>query len=72
MSLFISVTVRLTRNDVRALKRARDAGYCPSELLRQDPRIIASAFYSDRRPPSTRLFESGDPELGDESRIFRD
>lgn len=72
MARLIPITVRLSPEDVQALKRARAAGLVPSELVRQGLRTIASAYYSDRRPPSTRLFESTDPDLGDESQLFRD
>src|SRR5690348_18084214 len=71
MARLIPITVRLSPEDVQALKRARAAGLVPSELVRQGLRIIASAYYSGRRPPSTRLFESTYPDLGDESQLFR-
>lgn len=69
--VFIPITIRLTYEDIRALKRARAAGFTASGLVRQCLRTVASAYYSDRRPPSTRLFESTDPDLGDESQLFR-
>lgn len=68
----ISTTVRLDAADVQALKRARKAGYSASELVRKGLRVVASRYYSGRRPPSTRLFESTDANLGDESELFRD
>jgi len=72
MARLISTTVRLDEEDVRALKRARAAGHSASELMRKGLRIAASRYYSRRRPPSTRLFESTDTKLGDESELFRD
>ncbi len=72
MARLISTTVRLDEEDVRALKRARAAGHSASELLRKELRIVASRYYSRRRPPSTHLFESTDSKLGDESELFKD
>jgi hypothetical protein len=72
MARLVSTTVRLDEEDVRALKRARRAGHSASELVRKGLRIVASRYYSGRRPPSTRLFESTDMKLGDESLLFRD
>lgn len=72
MARLISTTVRLEEEDVRALKRARAAGYSASELIRKGLRVVASRYYTGRRPPSTRLFESTDSKLGDESELFRD
>lgn len=71
MARLISTTIRLDQEDVRALKRARAAGYSASELIRKGLRVVASRYYSRRRPPSTRLFESTDQKLGDESELFR-
>ncbi len=71
MARTISTTVRLHEEDVRALKRARAAGYSASELIRKGLRMVASRYYTGRRPPSTRLFQSTDNKLGDESEIFR-
>jgi Arc/MetJ-type ribon-helix-helix transcriptional regulator len=68
----VSTTVRLAEEDVRALKRARASGHSASELIRKGLRVVASRYYAGRRPPSTRLFESSDPKLGDESELFRD
>ena len=56
---------------MKALKRARAAGHSASELIRQGLRLVASRYYSGRRPPTTRLFESTDNKLGDESELFR-
>jgi len=72
MARLISTTVRLGAEDVRALKRARAAGHSASDLIRKGLRVVASRYYTGRRPPSTRLFESTDIKLGDESELFRD
>jgi Arc/MetJ-type ribon-helix-helix transcriptional regulator len=73
MARLISTTVRLDEEDVKALKRARAAGHSASELVRKGLRVVAFRYYSGRRrPPSTRLFESTDGKLGDESELFRD
>jgi predicted nucleic acid-binding protein len=60
MARLISTTVRLHEEDVRALKRARAAGHSASELVRKGLRVVASRYYSRRRPPSTKLFEFAD------------
>jgi Arc/MetJ-type ribon-helix-helix transcriptional regulator len=67
-----STTVRLEDADVRALKKARADGYSASDLIRKGLRVVASRYYAGRRPPSTRLFESTDNKLGDESALFAD
>ena len=72
MARLVSTTVRLDKEDVRALKRARAAGYFASVLVRKGPRGVGSRYYAGRRPPSTRLFESTDTKLGNESELFRD
>jgi Arc/MetJ-type ribon-helix-helix transcriptional regulator len=74
MVRLISTTVRLGEEDVRALKRARAAGHSASDLIRKGLRVVAARYYTytGRRPPSTRLFESTDMKLGDESELFRD
>jgi hypothetical protein len=72
MARLISTTVRLEAEDVRALQRARAAGHSASGLIRKGLRVVASRYYTGRRPPSTRLFESTDSKLGDESELFRD
>jgi len=72
MARFFSTTVRLDEEDVRALKRARAAGLSASDLIRKGLRVVASRYYSGRRPPSTLLFESTNSKLGDESELFRD
>jgi Arc/MetJ-type ribon-helix-helix transcriptional regulator len=71
MARMISTTIRLNEEDVRALKRARAAGHSASELIRKGLRVVASRYYTRRRPPSTSLFESTDTKLGDESELFR-
>jgi hypothetical protein len=72
MARLISTTVRLEEEDVRALRRARAAGHSASALIRKGLRVVASRYYTGRRAPSTRLFESTDNKLGDESELFRD
>ena len=72
MARLVSTTVRLDEEDVRALKRARAAGLSASDLIRKGLRVVASRYYSGRRPPSTLLFESTNNKLGDESELFRD
>jgi Arc/MetJ-type ribon-helix-helix transcriptional regulator len=72
MARMVSTTIRLHEEDVRALKRARAAGHSASELVRKGLRVVASRYYSGRRPPSTRLFESTDIKLGEESQLFQD
>ena len=72
MARFVSTTVRLGEEDVRALKRARAEGLSASDLIRKGLRVVASRYYSGRRPPSTLLFESTNSKLGDESELFRD
>jgi hypothetical protein len=72
MARLISTTVRLEEDDMRALKRARADGLSASDLLRKGLRVVASRYYSGRRPPSTLLFESTNSKLGDEADLFRD
>ena len=72
MARLISTTVRLAKEDLAALKRARAAGFSASELIRKGLRVVASRYYRGRRPPSTRLFESTDSKLGDEALLFGD
>lgn len=72
MSKLISTTVRLGEEDVRALELARAAGHSTSDLIRKGLRVVAARYYKGRRPPSTRLFESTNTKLGDESELFRD
>jgi hypothetical protein len=72
MARLTSTTVRLDEEDVRALKRARAAGHSASALIRKGLRVVAARYYSRRRAPLTKLFESTDTKLGDESELFRD
>ncbi len=67
-----STTVRLDPEDVAALERARKDGLSSSDLIRKGLRVVAARYYRGRRPPSTGLFVSGDPKLGDESKLFAD
>jgi len=72
MARLTSTTVRLEKEDIHALKRARADGLSASELIRKGLRVVASRYYTGRRPPSTLLFESTNSKLGDESELFRD
>ena len=72
MARLTSTTVRLEEEDVRALRKARAAGHSASELVRKGLRVVASRYYSGRRPPTTGLFVSTDSKLGDESLLFKD
>ena len=72
MARLISTTIRLEKKDIQALKRARAAGYSASGLIRKGLRVVASRYYTGHGPPSTRLFESTDAKLGDESELFKD
>lgn len=72
MARLVSTTVRLAEEDIRALQRARAAGLSASELIRRGLRVVASRYYTGRRPPSTLLFECTNSKLGDESELFRD
>ena len=40
--------------------------------MRKGLRVVASRYYTGKRPPSTRLFESTDSKLGDEAELFGD
>jgi hypothetical protein len=71
MARLIPITIRLDDEDAGALKRARTDGHSASELIRRGLRIVASRYYRGRRAPSTRLFESTDRKLGDESQLFK-
>jgi hypothetical protein len=72
MSQLTSTTVRLEQEDIRALKRAKAAGHSASELIRKGLRVVAYRYYTGRRTPTTRLFESTDSKLGDEAELFGD
>jgi hypothetical protein len=66
------VTVRLDREDVEALARARKDGLAASELIQRGLRVVAARYYRNRRPPSTALFVSIDAKLGEQEEVFRD
>ncbi len=72
MSTKFTTTVRLDKEDAEALARARKDGASTSELIRKGLRIVASKYYPKRRSPSTHLFVSTNPKLGDESELFKD
>lgn len=72
MSSRRATTIRLDVEDFEALERARKNGISSSELIRKGLRIVAARYYKGRRPPSTGLFESVDPKLGDESELFKE
>ncbi|MBN1607290.1 MAG: hypothetical protein JW940_11700 [Polyangiaceae bacterium] len=72
MARLTSTTIRLEQQDILALRRARAAGHSASELVRQGLRVVASRYYSGRRPPRTGLFQSTDAKLGDEDLLFKD
>jgi hypothetical protein len=72
MARLSSTTGRLEGEDVRALQRARAEGYSDAVLIRKGLRVAAFRYYTRRRPPSTRLFESTDNKVGGESELFRD
>jgi len=44
MARLISTTVRLEKEDVQALKRARADGLSASDLLRKGLRVVASRY----------------------------
>ena len=72
MARKLTTTVRLDREDVMALARARKDGLAAADLIRKGLRVVAARYYRNRRSPSTRLFLSVDEKLGDESELFRD
>ena len=72
MATKIVTTIRLDPEDARALQRARKDGLTASELIRQGLRVVGARYYGSRRPPSTGLFVSTDPKLGDEAALFGD
>jgi hypothetical protein len=72
MSRRHSRTVRLDREDIEALARARKDGHVASDLIRKGLRAGAASYYRDRRSPSTGLFVSTDATLGGEEETFRD
>jgi hypothetical protein len=67
----LATTVRLDPEDAEALARARADGWSASDVIRRGIRIVAAKYYRGRRrPPTTALFISGDPKLGDEAELF--
>ncbi len=72
MARKLTTTVRLDREDVEALARARKDGLAASDLIRKGLRVVAARYYRHRRPPATGLFVSTDAKLGEESETFRD
>jgi hypothetical protein len=67
----VTTTVRLDPEDAEALARARRDGLSSSDRIRRGLRLAAARYYRDRRPPTTRLFVSTSPKLGDESQLFK-
>ena len=67
-----TTTIRLDREDLEALARARKDGLSASELIRRGLRVVAARYYRARRPPTTGPFISADSKLGEESELFRD
>ena len=72
MSAKYQTTVRLDREDVEALEKARKEGHSASELIRAGLRVVGARYYKNRRPPSTGLFTASSAKLGDESELFLD
>lgn len=72
MARRLTTTVRLDPEDAEALARAREHGLSASDLIRKGLRLVASRYYSGRRAPSTCLFVSTDPNLGEEAELFKD
>jgi Arc/MetJ-type ribon-helix-helix transcriptional regulator len=71
MAAKLTTTIRLDRADVQALARARADGHSASDLVRRGLRLVGAKYYrGKRRPPTTRLFTSVDPKLGDEAELF--
>jgi hypothetical protein len=54
MARLISTTVRLEREDVLALNRARADGLSADGPIHKGLRLVASRYYSGRRPPAAR------------------
>jgi len=71
MSRKLTTTVELEPEDAEALAKAQEAGLSASDLFRRGLRIVASHYYENRRAPSTGLFVSTDPNLGEESELFK-
>ena len=72
MARLVSTTVRLSEEDIRALRRARAGGFSASDLIRKGLRVVAARYYPKRRAPSNMLFESTNNKIGEESELFRD
>jgi hypothetical protein len=71
MAAKVTTSVRLDREDVVALARARRDGITATELIRAGLRVVGARYYRrGRRPPTTRLFEATSTKLGDESELF--
>lgn len=65
-------TVKLEPKDAKALARAQADGLSSSELIHRGLRIVAARYYSkSTKPPKTKLFVSTDPNLGDESDLYK-
>ncbi|MSP62354.1 MAG: hypothetical protein EXR72_18880 [Myxococcales bacterium] len=72
MARKIATTVRLDPEDAEALAGARADGLAGSDLIRRGLRIVAAKYYrGKRRPPTTSLFVSTDPKLGEEGELFK-
>jgi hypothetical protein len=69
----VPIRIRLDSEDARALDRAQADGLAPADLVGRGLRIVAAPYYGPRRrrPPRGRLFVCTDPQLGDESQLFR-
>ena len=66
-------TVKLAPEDAKALARAQADGLSSSELIHRGLRIVAARYYSSRRKqPKTKLFVCTDPNLGEESELYKD
>jgi hypothetical protein len=66
-------TVKLKPEDAEALARAQADGLSSSELIHRGLRIVAARYYSKRaKPPKTKLFICTDPNLGEESELYKD
>jgi len=67
-----TTTIRLDREDLEALARARKDGLSASDLIRRGLRVVAARYYRGRRPPAAGPFIAADSKLGEESELFRD
>jgi hypothetical protein len=50
----------------------RGISFCQFVTEAVEEKLKGATAYSGRRPPSTRLFESTDIKLGEESQLFQD